>query len=170
MPLTVLRTAHEGATFHAGDAGFVWEALSRPAPSREDLRGRSPDGRFPTNDVVILDGPRRIFWKEAWLRPVHAADATTETSEVGLGALRSCLKVKSDEQHYFCQSTELLRATEPFPGRQKVWKTRIVLREIWSGDLSVLEVLRLCARWSWQWLWLMYWREIWLERLNRSGT
>jgi hypothetical protein len=210
MPLTVLRTAPEGAILkdrrlRVGDrvlvrspeeilptldadgaldaVPFMPEMLDSCGKAFRVLRrvektcvDAHPMRRFPANDVVILDGPRcdgqahdgckhgcRIFWKEAWLRPVDAADATTERAEVGLGALRSRLKVKSDEQHYFCQSTQLLRATEPFPGRQKVWKTRIVLREIWSGDLSVLEVLRLCARWFWQWLWRTAGGDRWLR-------
>ena len=84
---------------------------------------------------MILDGPRcdgqahdgcrhgcRIFWKEAWLRPVDAEAGKAQESEAGLEKLRARLKMKSDELHYFCQSTELLKATEAFPGRQKVWR------------------------------------------------
>ena len=117
----------------------------RPASPTTRMR------RFPGNDVVILDGPRcdgrnhdgckhgcRIFWKEAWLRPLVDADEHDDTtSEAGLEALRARLKVKSDEQHYFCQSTELYRATEAFTGKQKLWTTRIVLQELRTGEMSV---------------------------------
>jgi hypothetical protein len=112
--------------------------------------------RFPANDVVILDGPRcdgrghdgckhgcRIFWKEAWLRPVDAEPTTTQRSETRLEELRARLKVKSDENHYFCQSTELFKATEAFTGRHKFWWVRIPFREIRNGDRSVSEVLKL---------------------------
>lgn len=118
--------------------------------------------RFPGNDVVILDGPRcdgsahdgcrhgcRIFWKEAWLRPADAVGATTERSETGREALDARLKVKRDERHYFCQSTELYKATEDFPGNQKLWKGRILFREIRDGDLSFSAALRLVGLWAW---------------------
>lgn len=121
--------------------------------------------RFPANDVVILDGPRcdgsahegcghacRIFWKEAWLQPIDATVTTTGTSEAGLAALRARLKTKADEQHYFCQSTEIYKATAAFTNRR--WLTvRIALREIRSEDLSVIAVSRLVVRWFLQkWL------------------
>jgi hypothetical protein len=120
-----------------------------------------PFRRFPANDVVILDGPRcdgsghdgckdgcRILWKEAWLRP--AGGVATQISKTGLEELRARLKVRSDEHHYFCQSTERLKATDPFPGKQKLWMIRIALREIRNGDLSAPEVLRLFVLWFWQ--------------------
>ena len=122
--------------------------------------------RFPANDVVILDGPRcdghghdgckhgcRIFWKEAWLRPMDNGAATPQRSETGLDKLRVRLKVKSDENHYFCQSTELFKATEAFPGRHKFWWVRIPFREIRNGDRSVLEILKLIV--------LLYWARLW---------
>ncbi|TFG61670.1 MAG: hypothetical protein E4H28_08570 [Gemmatimonadales bacterium] len=119
--------------------------------------------RFPKNDVVILDSPRcdgrghdgckhgcRIFWKEAWLRPMDAGATTTKGSETRLEELRARLKVKSDESHHFCQSTELSKATEAFAGRRKFWWVRIPFREIRNGDRSVSEVLKLFVLWSWQ--------------------
>jgi hypothetical protein len=122
--------------------------------------------RFPANDVVILDGPRcdghghdgcqhgcRIFWKEAWLRPMDAGATTTQRSETGLEELRARLKVKSDENHYFCQSTELFKATEAFTGRHKFWWIRIPFREIRNGDRSVSEILKLLV--------LSYWAQLW---------
>jgi hypothetical protein len=126
----------------------------------------SPDlplRRFPADDVVILEGPRcdgsghdgckdgcRILWKEAWLRPLHPAATTTEISKAGLEELRARLKIKSDEHHYFCQSTERFKATEAFPGKQKPWIFRVALREIRNGDLSALEVLKLFTIWFWR--------------------
>lgn len=122
-----------------------------------------PMRQFPANDVVILDGPRcdgrthdgckhgcRIFWKEAWLRPMDAVATTTQTFEIGLQELRARLKVKSDEHRYFCQSTELCKATQSFPKTQKRWTVRIVFREVRSGDLSASEILKLSALWFWQ--------------------
>jgi hypothetical protein len=118
---------------------------------------------FPANDVVILDGPRcdghghdgckhgcRIFWREAWLRPMDAGATPTQKSETRLNELRARLKVKSDENQYFCQSTELGKATEDFPWKHKFSWSRIVFREIRNGDRSVAEVLKLLVRLYWQ--------------------
>ena len=118
--------------------------------------------RFPANDVVILDGPRcdgqghdgcghgcRILWKEAWLRPIDNGATTTRQSETGLEELRARLKVKADDRRYFCQSTELLGATEKFPRTKRLWSFRVPFREIRSGDISVFQMLRLFTRWSW---------------------
>jgi hypothetical protein len=118
--------------------------------------------RFPKGDVVILDGPRcdgnahdwckhgcRIFWKEAWLRPVDADAAGIAPGDGNQANLRGRLKVKSDEHHYFCQSTELLRSTEDFPpGRHR--STRIALTEIRNGDLGIWQSLQLLVTFLWQ--------------------
>jgi hypothetical protein len=118
-----------------------------------------PMRHFPEDDVVMLDGARcdgaahdgckhacRLFWKEAWLRPM-AVSATTQRSEpgseAGLEQLRSRLRVKSDERRYFCQSTELLRSTSALPKSKRGWTVRIALREVASGDVSVPRMLRL---------------------------
>ncbi|MCW2573774.1 MAG: hypothetical protein JWO88_3832 [Frankiales bacterium] len=123
------------------------------------VAGGYPMRSFPENDVVILDGPRcdgnghdgckhgcRIFWKEAWLQPVDAGN-TTQKVEIGREELRARLKVKSDEHRYFCQSTELYRATGAFRASEKYLTARIALREIRSGDVSAARILMLLARW-----------------------
>ncbi|HKD82305.1 MAG TPA: hypothetical protein VKH81_21620 [Candidatus Angelobacter sp.] len=116
--------------------------------------------RFAKNDVVTLEGVRcdgsghdgcmrgcRIYWKEAWLRPADGGKTAVPVDEPAFPELRSRLKVKADEQRYFCQSTELIRATEAFPGRMKPWLVRIALRQIRQRDLSALQVARLFVRW-----------------------
>ena len=120
-----------------------------------------PLRRFAANDVVVLEGLRcdghghdgckrscKIFWKEDWLRLLDSVDTSTQTSRTGLNELLPRLKTKADETHYFCQSTQLCKATEAFPGRKKPWMLRIVLREIRNGDRSVAEVLKLLVLWS----------------------
>jgi hypothetical protein len=120
-----------------------------------------PMRRFEANDVVILDGPRcdgsghdgcghgcRIFWKEAWLRPADDA-AIAGSSEADVQALRARLKKKADERRYFCQSTELLKATQPFPGRQRPWRARLLLRAIVNGELPVGQVFVMVMNWAW---------------------
>jgi hypothetical protein len=121
-----------------------------------------PNRRFAKNDVVLLDGPRcdgsahdgcqrgcRVFWKEAWLRPVEGADTSTRMAEVGLAELRARLKVRADEDRYFCQSTELLKATEAFPGRKKPWLVRIAFRQVWNGDRAAPDVAKRFVLWCW---------------------
>ena len=119
-----------------------------------------PMRQFPGDDVVILDGPRcdgnghdgckhgcRIFWKEAWLRPVDAAGTPAQQSAAALEALRARVKVKADEHRYFCQSTELYKATRAFPDTQKHWTMRIAVRALRSGDLSIAGVVRMLSLW-----------------------
>src|SRR5215470_14698637 len=90
-----------------------------------------PIRRFPANDVVVLDGPRcdgsghdgckhgcRIYWKQAWLRPVDSDDAQVTPVDADPDKLRARLKVKTGELSYFCQSTELYKSTEAFPSGQ----------------------------------------------------
>jgi len=120
-----------------------------------------PMRRFAADDVVVLDGPRcdgsghdgcghgcRIFWKEAWLRSGSDAAGSATNSEADAAKLRARVKSKADERRYFCQSTELLRATEAFPGKQRPWLVRILLREIASGELSVGQVLIMIVNWA----------------------
>jgi len=121
-----------------------------------------PIRRFPANDVVVLEGSRcdggshdgckhgcRIYWKEAWLRPSDAGDAGLDQVDGDLDKLRARLKVKSDEQHYFCQSTELLKSTEDFPPGRR-WRMRIALTGMRNGDIGILQALQLLALYLWQ--------------------
>lgn len=123
--------------------------------------------RFPGSDVVILEGPRcdgrdhdgckrgcRIFWKADWLRSIESADRPVPVPEPQprAAALSGRLRVKADEHRYFCQSTELLLATEAFPGKKKPWMLRVAFREIRNGDRSLAELSTLFARWCRQML------------------
>jgi hypothetical protein len=116
-----------------------------------------PMRRFPANDVVVLEGPRcdggshdgckhgcRIYWKQAWLRPFDADDAGIERADGDHDKLHARLKVKSDEHHYFCQSTELLKSTEDFPPGGNP-RARIALTEIRNGDIGILQALQMLA-------------------------
>ncbi len=117
--------------------------------------------RFPAGDVVVLEGPRcsgdahdgcrrncKFFWKEAWLAP---AEATAPSGDgAGRDELRARLTVKSDATHYFCQSTQLRRATEDFPGRLTPALARVALQEIRNGDRSLPKMAKLFGLWMWQ--------------------
>jgi hypothetical protein len=122
-----------------------------------------PNRRFADNDVVILEGPRcdgrdhdgcqrgcRIYWKEAWLRTDKCVDTPTSIAEAGLAALRARLKVRAEEPRYFCQSTELFKATEEFPGRKKPWMVRIALKEVRNGEIAVPKLAKLFVLWCLQ--------------------
>jgi len=115
---------------------------------------------FPGNDVVILDSPRcdggghdgckhgcRVFWKNAWLAPVEADEAMEVPDADASARLRDRLRVKVDARHYFCQSTELYRATQAFAGSRRLLTVRIALREVRAGDLSVPRAIVLLSRW-----------------------
>jgi hypothetical protein len=124
-----------------------------------------PNRRFAKNDVVTLEGLRcdgsahdgckrgcRFYWKEAWLRPADGNEEDGNANEVpvdaaAVAALRARLKVKADEQRYFCQSTELLRSTVAFPGKMKPWLVRIALRQVRQKDRSLSEIAQLFVRW-----------------------
>ncbi len=119
--------------------------------------------RFAANDVVFLDelrcdgrGPRRL---QAWLHdllerglaPVMLRSTEPPTSTRaprGVDALLRRLKTKTDENHYFCQSTQLYDATEAFPGDHRLWMLRIAWREISNGDRSASEILKFLVLWS----------------------
>ena len=132
--------------------------------------------RFPGDDVVFLEGLRcdgsghdgckrscKVFWKEAWLRPLEAGEAPPPAlATAGREACRSRLKTKTDETHYFCQTIALPQATEPFPGRKKLWMLRVAIREVRDGDRSVPELLRMLVLFCWQRLVRAIHRDRWL--------
>jgi hypothetical protein len=122
-----------------------------------------PLRQFAADDVVILDSPRcdggshdgckhgcRIFWKKAWLRPLDSDNATLEQSPAALDSLRARLRTRTDDQRYFCQSTQLYKATRAFPDTQRNKTLRLALRALRAGDLSALDVTRMTLRWLWQ--------------------
>jgi hypothetical protein len=88
------------------------------------------------------------FWKEAWLRPVQSGEPaiTFDASERQL--LLQRLKVKSDQTHYFCQSTQLAAATEPFPWKLKPWLLWVAMREVWVGNRSIFGVIGLMTHFA----------------------
>ncbi len=90
---------------------------------------------FRNDDVFFLDGPRctgfdhdgcdrscRIFWKAAWLRKVDSRSASSASCSAGAEELRKRLKTRGDERTYFCQSTQLGKATGDISRTQKFIK------------------------------------------------
>jgi hypothetical protein len=96
-----------------------------------------------------------LFWKEAWLKRVKERKAASNSSpapapgESARSSLR-CDRTRLDEltRHpeppkeseiaYRCQATDLLKASEPLPW----WDIRQYLRDVWSGNVGVLDLLK----------------------------
>ena len=119
-----------------------------------------PNRYFAASDVVFLERLRcsgeshdgcnrgcKIFWKEAWLQAVDSRVEAKVPSITELANLRGLLKTKSGDR-YFCQSTELRRATEPFPSDKRSWRVRVAMTELRNGDRSVRELATMFRRWS----------------------
>jgi predicted DNA-binding antitoxin AbrB/MazE fold protein len=119
----------------------------------EAARGIYDIREFLNNDVVFLeklrcsgtghDGCQRIcmvFWKTAWLEKV------TENQPIGIEedkpgeAGRAALKTMTEPGKYFCQSTELVRATRPLTRGRRLLKCFYDVR---SGDVGPMKMAKL---------------------------
>lgn len=91
-----------------------------------------------------------FYWKEAWLKRATESDARPAASNVAAGAPqgprdRQQLMAttqrprasEADEIHYMCQATEILTASFPM----KWWDVRQYMRDVWSGNVSVRDVV-----------------------------
>lgn len=119
------------------------------------MKGGSILRGFKTDDVVLLndvrcsgadhDGCQKgcvIFWREAWLRKV---DSTTESLRVQTAEsqqLRARLRSALGDSIYFCQASELLRATQELPGLKRYL---MCFKEIRAGNCGVLEMTQRIA-------------------------
>jgi len=96
-----------------------------------------------------------LFWKEAWLKRTQAkggavalvqlkmrnqTDGTMDDADQALNDLLARVSRTTDEKgvRYFCQATELLRASEPLPW----WDVRQYLRDIGTRNVSPGQFLR----------------------------
>jgi hypothetical protein len=117
--------------------------------------------KFRTDDVVLLEGLRcsgaqhdgcqkacTIFWREAWIRRVEGTAAASRVEPEDRERLRARLKTKVGSTTYFCQASEILKAT----GEMSKW-TRLAqcFREVRVGNCSALEMALRIARW-------LFWR------------
>ncbi len=109
---------------------------------------------FRNNDVVLLEELRcsgvehaecqrgcMLFWKEAWLRKVTQNEGY---SEIGNGdkadRFREKLKTTVSEDQFFCQSSQLERATQPLPRWRRFTK---IYQEVHVGNKSYSEAANL---------------------------
>ena len=124
--------------------------------SRSSMRG------FRTDDVVLLEGVRcsgaehdgcqkacMIFWREAWLRKAERRRAASRPS-IWMRAqqLRERLHTKTGPTTYFCQASELLKATYALSKWDRILKC---FSDIRAGNSSTIQMVRNIAIW-------LFWR------------
>ncbi len=117
---------------------------------------------FTTDDVVLLDDLRcsgaehdgcqkacTIFWREAWLRKVEPiARQSSQMIPHASERLRASLKTSTGPSTYFCQASEILKATTDLSQWARVRKC---ISEVRSGNCGVLEMARRVSIW-------LFWR------------
>jgi hypothetical protein len=117
---------------------------------------------FRADDVVLLDNLRcsgaahdgcqkacMIFWRESWLRKIEdrageVAQGTADSS----AELRSHLKTTAGPSTYFCQASEILRATTHLSEWQRVQKC---FAEVRAGNCGTMQMLQRIFVW-------LFWR------------
>jgi hypothetical protein len=112
---------------------------------------------FRSDDVVTLDGVRcsgathdgcqkgcTVFWREAWLRKVQDTAVQSRVDAQATGRLRACLKVSSGPKTYYCQASELSKATDPLSRWERLGKYFSGLR---AGNFDVPHMARSIGTW-----------------------
>jgi hypothetical protein len=117
---------------------------------------------FRDDDVVTLAGIRcsgadyggcdrgcAIFWKEAWLRRVNDREGEAEISSpmhFRNGRHLPELRTKSGSGAYFCQSSELLKATSHLSGARRLRKC---IQSVATGNMTAAAMTTGILRWTW---------------------
>jgi hypothetical protein len=116
---------------------------------------------FKNDGVITLEGLRcsgtahdgcqkecMIFWREEWLRRVDQSDLQPKANLDSVQRLKSRLKTKTGPKSYFCQASEILKATTPISRPDRLAKC---FSEVRSGNCSAVEMLRRIVIW-------LFWR------------
>jgi hypothetical protein len=116
----------------------------------------SPRG-FSADDVVTLDGIRcsggahdgcqkacMIFWREDWLRKVDHTAVQSQVDTQALDRLRARLKVSVGPKIYYCQASELSKATH-FLTRSEKWRRYI--SGLLAGNFNALQMAQSIGTW-----------------------
>jgi hypothetical protein len=116
---------------------------------------------FRGDDVVTLEGLRcsgaahdgcqkacMTFWRDAWLRRVEDAGVQSTLDQGGGGRLRARLKTMTGPTTYFCQASELLKATNSLSRREQLGKC---FSEIRAGNCGALHMAGRLGIW-------LFWR------------
>jgi len=124
---------------------------------------------FRNNDVFILEGLRcagqahgdcdrgcALFWKEAWLERIPDQNTNRiedrDAHDPALDELVARLKTKKIPERYFCQSSELLKATLHLSHMQRLKKC---FSAVAAANITALGMLKRILVWTW---WKMYGR------------
>ncbi|MHC2576695.1 hypothetical protein ACVI1J_001591 [Bradyrhizobium diazoefficiens] len=112
---------------------------------------------FRGDDVVTLDGVRcsgaahdgcqkacMIFWREAWLRKVEDMAAQSQVDLRSMDRLRTRLKVSNGAKAYYCQASELLKATDLLSRWRKLGRLLGGLR---AGNFTLLQTAQYISIW-----------------------
>jgi hypothetical protein len=126
------------------------------------------EGSRRMRDTVHLEGMRcdgsahggcqalcPMYWKEAWLKRVDERASQTD-DDAGAGGVESVAGAgvqmlteatrrepdhETGEVRYRCQATDLLLASEPM----RWWDFRQYVRDVWSGNVVVWDVVRVAS-------------------------
>jgi hypothetical protein len=112
---------------------------------------------FRSDDVVTLDDVRcsgaahdgcqkacRTFWREAWLRKAEDTAVCSQVDLPGLDRLRARLKVSNGPKLYYCQASELSKATYPLSRWQRLERHLSGLR---AGNFTALQMAQGIGKW-----------------------
>ena len=86
-----------------------------------------------------------IFWREAWLRKVAGPAATLSVRPEQRQRLAARLQTKVSPSVYFCQASELLKATYPLTKWDRVRKS---VADIAAGNIGVRRMVHNVAVWT----------------------
>jgi hypothetical protein len=113
--------------------------------------------RFGSDDVVTLDGVRcsgaahdgcqkacMVFWREAWVRKVEDTAVQSEVDLRGIDRLRAHLKVSSGPKIYYCQASELSKATHSLSHWERL---RRYLSGLRVGNFNTLQMAQGSGTW-----------------------
>ncbi len=116
---------------------------------------------FRTDDVVTLDGVRcsgaahdgcqkacAIFWREAWLRKAEETAVQSQVDLPAIDRLRARLKVSTGPKTYYCQASELSKATHYLSRWERFGRYLGGLR---AGNFTVLQMASSLGIW-------LFWR------------
>jgi hypothetical protein len=112
---------------------------------------------YATDDVVLLDSLRcsgeahdgcqkacMIFWRESWLRRVEDGEVPVKVDDGGRDRLRGRLKTSTGPKTYFCQASEIYKATVPLSRGARLAKC---FSDVRDGNCSALEMARRISVW-----------------------
>ena len=116
---------------------------------------------FRTDGVVTLDGVRcsgaahdgcqkacMIFWREEWLRKVEEKAVQSQVDLRDMDRLRTCLKVSTGPGVYYCQASELSKATHSLSRWERLGRYLSGLR---AGNFNALQMAQSMGTW-------LFWR------------